>query len=180
MSNKSNYSGLQSSSNLTPVGAVTVTQSKVKQKFVSLSDIYFTIKSGLRAHAESGRTLKDYMYLLDSIDLTNPELMTYIALDTRSYYRASVLRDSDLEMAIITWRVGQESGLHGHPGDCIFKLLRGTLNEEIFSRKKIQRKVINEGDTRFINNDIGYHNVKNNGNSYAVSIHIYSPSFTID
>lgn len=177
MSNKSPF--LQSFHHK-PVVTVTRGESKLKQKFGSLSDIYFTIKSGLRAHAETGRTLKDYMYLLDSIDLTNPELMTYIALDTRSYYRASVLRDSDLEMAIITWCVGQESGLHGHPGDCIFKLLRGTLNEEIFSRKKIQRKVINEGDTLFINNNIGYHNVKNNGNSYAVSIHIYSPSFSSD
>ena len=146
---------------------------KLKNNILSLSDIYFTIKAGLRV----GRSLNEFIYLFDNVDMSNPDLVQHIALDSKKYYRSSVIRDNELEMAIITWRVGQESGLHGHPGDCIFKLLRGTLYEEIYSKKRIKKNLINQGDTGYINNNIGYHNVKNTGDTYAVSIHVYSPSF---
>lgn len=151
-----------------------------KHKFnnskMSLNDIYFTIKSGLRV----GRSLNEFLYLFDNVEMSNPELFNHIALNTKKYYRSSVLRDSHLEMAIITWRTGQESELHGHPGDCIFKILKGTLFEEIYMKKRIRKNTLNQGYCGFINNNIGYHNVKNIGDDYAVSIHIYSPSFQCD
>jgi hypothetical protein len=139
----------------------------------SLSDIYFTIKAGLRI----GRSISEYLSLLDDIDITHPDLTQYIVLDTKGYHRASVLRDSELEMVVITWLKDQESGVHGHPGECIFKLLRGTLTEDIYSKKRIRHDFIYTGDTGFIKNEIGYHNVKNVSKEYAVSIHIYSPAF---
>lgn len=149
----------------------------MKSRDLTLSDIYFTIKAGLHV----GRSLNEFMYLLDQIDINNvtynSDIIQHVALNTKKYYRSCVIRDNELEMVIITWRVGQESGMHGHPGDCIFKILRGSLYEELYSKKRISKNYINEGDKGYINNEIGYHNVKNIGDSYAVSIHFYSPSF---
>ena len=142
----------------------------------SLSDIYFEIKAGLRV----GRKLSEYIGLLSLVNIDHSELSRHIVLDTRGYHRSVVIRDVMLEMAVITWMSGQESDVHGHPGDCIYKMLKGSLREDLYSRKAIRRRNIVEGDCGYICNGIGYHNVKNVGGSYAVSLHVYSPSFPLD
>lgn len=142
----------------------------------SLSDIYFEIKAGLRV----GRKLSEYKGLLSSVNIDHSELSRHIVLDTSGYHRSVVIRDGMLEMAVITWLSGQESDVHGHPGDCIYKILRGVMREDLYNRKAIRRRNIVEGDCGYICNGIGYHNVKNVGGSYAVSLHVYSPSFPLD
>jgi len=142
----------------------------------SLSDIYFEIKAGLRV----GRRLCEYKELLSSVDISHPELSQYIVLNRKKYNRSVVIRDGMLEMDVITWMSGQESDVHGHPGDCIYKMLKGSLREDLYNQKSIIRRNIVEGDCGYICDSIGYHNVKNNGGTYAVSLHVYSPSFPID
>lgn len=142
----------------------------------SLSDIYFTIKAGLRV----GRHLREFIEVLDRVDFNHPELSRYIALDRKRYHRSVVIRDDRLEMAVITWMVGQESGVHGHPGDCIYKVLRGTMREDLYTRKAIKRNAIECGQCGYVSNSVGYHNVKSIGESFAVTLHVYSPSFPID
>lgn len=142
----------------------------------SLSDVYFEIKAGLRA----GRHLREFIGLIDDININHSELSRYIVLDTKGYHRTAVIRDELLEMAVITWMRGQESGVHGHPGDCIYKVLRGSLQEDLYTRKAIKRLDKNVGDCGYISNSVGYHNVKSVGETYAVSLHVYSPSFPCD
>ena len=142
----------------------------------SLSDVYFEIKAGLRV----GRKLSEYIGLLSLVNIDHSEISRYIVLDTSGYHRSVVIRDGMLEMAVITWMSGQESDVHGHPGDCIYKMLKGSLREDLYSRKAIRRRNIVEGDCGYICNSIGYHNVKNDSGSYAVSLHVYSPSFPLD
>ena len=142
----------------------------------SLSDVYFEIKAGLRV----GRKLSEYTGLLSLVNIDHSEISRYIVLDTSGYHRSVVIRDRMLEMAIITWMSGQESDVHGHPGDCIYKMLKGSLREDLYNRKAIKRRTIVEGDCGYICDGIGYHNVKNDSGTYAVSLHVYSPPFPID
>ena len=142
----------------------------------SLSDLYFEVKAGLRV----GHHLREYIHLLDKIDINHPEISQYIVLDTKGYHRSVVIRDKKLELVVITWLRGQESGVHGHPGDCIYKVLRGTMREDLYTRKAIKRNDIDTGSSSFICNAVGYHNVQNISDSFAVTLHLYSPSFELD
>ena len=142
----------------------------------SLSDLYFSIKAGLRV----GRHLHEFKDLLDSITIDHPEMTQYIVLDTKGYHRNVVIRDRMMELVVITWLKGQESGVHGHPGECLFKLLKGTMREDLYTRKAIKRNDLEPGFVGYVSNGVGYHNVKNIGDGFAVSIHIYSPSFPVD
>lgn len=143
---------------------------------MSLSDLYFSIKAGIRV----GRHLHEFKDILDDITIDHPEMTQYIVLDTKGYHRKVVIRDRMMELAVITWLSGQESGVHGHPGECIFKLLKGTMREDLYTRKAIKRNDLEPGFVGYVSNKVGYHNVKNIGDDFAVSIHIYSPSFPID
>ena len=87
-------------------------------------------------------------------------------------------------IAVLTWMPGQMTDIHGHPENgCIMMPLRGTLTEERFNilpslpnkYLSVQKNIITPGQTAFINNSMGVHQVKNNGDIPAVSLHVYSP-----
>lgn len=87
-------------------------------------------------------------------------------------------------IAILTWLPGQMTDIHSHPEHgCIMMPLRGTLIEERFhvleslpnKYLSVKKNIITTGQTAFINNDMGVHQVKNNENDIAVSLHVYSP-----
>lgn len=139
----------------------------------TLSDIYFRIKAGLRI----GKKLHEFIDILDDITIEHPELSQHIVLDPKKYHRSVVISDKKLEMVVISWLPNQSSDVHGHPGECIYKVLRGTLQEDLYSKRSIKKNVFSEGKTEYICNNIGYHAVKNIEDSYAITLHVYSPSF---
>ena len=80
-----------------------------------------------------------------------------------------------------TW---SNADIHGHPEHgCIMMPLQGSLLEERFTvfeslpnkYSSAHKNIICEGETAFINNSMGVHQVKNNGDTMAVSLHVYSP-----
>ncbi len=96
-------------------------------------------------------------------------------------------------IAVLTWLPGQMTDIHGHPEHgCIMMPLQGSLLEERFTLLnslpskyfpnylKLQQRpsysnILMPGKTAFINNTMGVHQVKNNGDTMAVSLHVYSP-----
>lgn len=81
-------------------------------------------------------------------------------------------------IAVLTWLPGQMTDIHGHPENgCIMMPLRGCLTEERFiDFKSLSAKnIILPGETSYIDNKIGMHQIKNNNTDTAVSLHIYSP-----
>ncbi len=87
-------------------------------------------------------------------------------------------------IAVLTWLPGQMTSIHGHPENgCVMMPLCGTLTEERFTilaslpnkYLPVQKNILIPGQTSFINNEIGFHRVRNNGNITAVSLHVYSP-----
>lgn len=92
---------------------------------------------------------------------------------------------SPFGIAILTWLPGQMTEIHGHSENgCIMMPLRGNLTEERFITLEslpnkylsVQKKILTPGQTAFINNEMGMHQVKNaDPNIIAVSLHVYSP-----
>lgn len=121
-----------------------------------------------------GCSLKDCGALLH--EYNSDDYLSYVKPDENKYSRQVVISNQRAELVVITWRQGQTSGFHGHPGDCIFKMLQNCMNEEkIDPNNKIIEHVYNEKESGYICNAIGIHNMT--ASSDAVSLHVYSPPF---
>jgi len=122
----------------------------------------------------SGGSLKDCQPHMHDYDCD--DYLAYVKPDENKYSRQVVYSNKQVEMVVITWRQGQTSGYHGHPGNCIFKILENRMNEELIDPdNKIVDNVYTEGEIGYICNSIGIHNMI--APSDAVSLHIYSPPF---
>ena len=76
------------------------------------------------------------------------DYLAYVKQDPNKYSRQVVVSNQRIELVVITWRQGQSSGLHGHPGDCIFKILENCMKEEkIDPNNKILERVYAKGDS---------------------------------
>lgn len=121
-----------------------------------------------------GKTLKDCIEYLDLYNAN--DYLNYIKKDKNKYNRNVVISNKNIELVVITWSKGQTSGYHGHPGDCIYKIIENSIEEEKLDvDNKIINKVYNEGDVGYINNSIGVHNMI--ARVDAVTLHVYSPPF---
>ncbi len=82
-----------------------------------------------------------------------------------------------VDIFIIKWLPNAISKIHNHSkSGCWMFILYGNIKEEIFT-KKLSLTGINyysSFDRSYINDDIGYHRIKN-GNNYTYSLHIYHP-----
>lgn len=101
----------------------------------------------------------------------------FLKFNQSCYNRIHLINSVHYELLLLCWEPGQTSPLHGHPNQgCLFKLLKGSLVEEIRSLGKppeIRHFQVN--DVSYISDDIGYHKVTNTSNENAVSLHLYAP-----
>ena len=136
---------------------------------MSLIDLFSTIEHKISL----GHRLKDcadIINLYNSNDYTN-----YVKKNINKYNRSIVISNNEMELVIITWSMQQSSGFHGHPGECIFKVLENSIHEENQCENVNTKRVYNEGDIGYIDNSIGIHNMT--ALYDAVTLQIYSPAF---
>jgi hypothetical protein len=103
-----------------------------------------------------------------------------VHINPDKYNRYIVYKNREIEIVIVTWASNQQSGFHGHPGECIFRVLEGVILEELKPVGSVENQIsiFNAGDCGYINNSIGQHYMySQNG---AVSLHIYSPPFSLN
>jgi len=121
-----------------------------------------------------GWTLKDCLEILNLYN--GDDYINYVKKNKNKYNRHVVISNKNIELVIITWSKGQNSGYHSHPGDCIFKIIENNIVEEKLDlTNKIIEQVYKEGDIGYINNSIGIHNMISIVDT--VTLHIYSPPF---
>ena len=85
-----------------------------------------------------------------------------------------------MKVVLIHWESGKYSSIHGHPeGGCVFKVLKGNLEEKRFSpsdhSKMTWVSYFQKGNMAYIDNEIAHHAVGNPFNAPAISIHVYTP-----
>ena len=81
------------------------------------------------------------------------------------------------DMYIVSWNNNKKSKIHNHANNgCIMKVLNGNLMEHIYDIKLnlINSRIINKNDVSFINDNIGYHSIRNI-EDVSHTLHIYSP-----
>jgi len=102
----------------------------------------------------------------------------FINVNQTNYNRVKIFENEKLDIYIITWNINQKANIHDHSDNgCWLKVLKGQLIEKIYDNnlKLIKTNFLTENEISFMKNDIGYHNIINQENDIAVSLHIYSP-----
>ena len=107
-----------------------------------------------------------------------------------NYSKIKLFENSTFEIYVIFWFENSESPYHDHAEHgCYYKVLIGNLLETILKdEKEFEPKLINSHDIAYIDNDLGYHKIKNIKKHIitdkdkvelfldaSVSIHFYSP-----
>ena len=112
-------------------------------------------------------------YLLD----LEINYIKYIIINNKNYSRNIIYRNKIYEIIIITWMPHQFTKLHKHPKNgCLMKVLKGELNEIIFSNQnKYMERKLNENTVTFIKDKLGKHIISNVSKKPCITLHIYSP-----
>lgn len=94
--------------------------------------------------------------------------------------RHVLVQNDLLKVVLIHWKPGEFSGIHGHPkGGCVFKVLRGSLEERRYSPDAAQQLLavssFQRGGMAYIDDNMAYHAVGNPNDVSAISLHVYTP-----
>lgn len=82
-----------------------------------------------------------------------------------------------IDIYFIVWKPNALSKIHNHSKNgCYMVILKGDIKEEIFNKNLniIGSNYYSTFDTSYINDNIGYHRIKNT-NQYSYSLHFYHP-----
>ena len=96
-----------------------------------------------------------------------------------SYKKLSIHEEELFQLYYIKWNSNSVSGIHGHPHQkCFFKILEGSLQEYVYptyidSCNLHSKHTYTPGYVSFIDDTIGFHNIMNNNERDAYSLHLY-------
>ena len=94
------------------------------------------------------------------------------------YIRQPIYSEKTFELFYIKWPKMVSTPVHNHKNDCLFKVIDGKLNENIYStyldsyNLKLQKTLI-ENEISYMNSDLGFHEITNIEKKDAYSIHLY-------
>lgn len=83
---------------------------------------------------------------------------------------------------VLVWSPFRHSPVHDHSGSaCYVKVIKGCITETIYHEEpeNKEKRCLKEGDVGFISDDIGIHKMENEGNDWAISVHMYTPPFEV-
>lgn len=104
--------------------------------------------------------------------------------DINKYTRNLVYKNDIFQIVIMCWPSKFESSIHNHnKSECLYKIIKGSLEEKIYSInnnkiKLINKIKLNEGHIGNINDNLGIHSVYNMSNKTCISLHLYIPAYT--
>ena len=123
----------------------------------------------IKKYVYDGGQLKDLQ-----LDITHIH-PSFVSFHSKKYNRITLYSDDIMEIVAICWLEGQSSGFHGHPGECVYKILQGEMIEEY--EAKGQRRILQSGQQGYIDNSIDTHNMI--AMKDTISFHVYSPPFLV-
>lgn len=108
----------------------------------------------------------------------NPNLDALLT-DTGERTWARLAGDTRSDVWLISWPEGTETGWHDHgESNGAFAVAAGTVIEETWALRSVQRRVLAAGDHRAFN-ERHVHNVRGAGPGRALTVHAYSPALIV-
>lgn len=101
----------------------------------------------------------------------------YIQFNDETYQRNIIVKNEKFELTLICWRSGHHTDLHDHPANgCLIRILQGELFEKRRCPKEQETSsTLKAGQTVYMCNELGYHQITNQSGSDTISLHMYSP-----
>lgn len=159
--------------------------------YLPLSMNYNNYNNNDNDHNNNDNKLNNKIQILNNFKKMDRYIANYKGTDWCNYIenvddyeykkiKIPLTNDNDLfDIHLICWGKGAISNIHDHPKyGCHLLLLRGTLNESLYSINNgnfIRNNEYRYGDISYIDNTLYYHSIHNNSNTESYSLHIYSP-----
>lgn len=108
-------------------------------------------------------------------------LLKKIDFSDEKYTRTCIYNNGTIEAVILAWMPGQQTVIHNHAGhSCYWKMLSGTVTEHTFELNRKKQNLDFQGSTTFKKGETGYdknedfyHQIINESDEVALSLHIY-------
>ena len=129
-----------------------------------------------------GNTLKNQNNLKTCYDFLKKyksnDYKKFVKFSDINYKKNLVYRNTDFEVFVVCWTPKQKTLIHDHSENgCLFKVLEGNIVEYRYNHDKSANYYQhNVGSVEYIDNQIGYHQIKNPNNYFCYSLHLYPPS----
>jgi cysteine dioxygenase len=141
---------------------------------------------------KSINSLSEFIEKLDESDLkTLPKVIKSVAIpfsefekhatwNQESYTRNCIARTDTYELILLCWEKKQETPIHEHGGQkCWVYQINGEVDECRYQKDssgKLSETLkihLSAGNITYMDNEMGYHTLKNIGNQRAMTLHIY-------
>ena len=144
----------------------------VKEKITSLEGLLEVLP---------GCSGKDYVGLIKRIDLDTMDFSPYQFWSQDHYTRNCIVRTKKHELILLCWEEGQETPIHCHAGEeCWVYLLQGEMKEVRYEDEEntntplpIDEMMVKEKKFSYMNDEMGYHSLKNIYPGRSMSLHLY-------
>jgi len=104
------------------------------------------------------------------------DYMDYVSFSGNNERNRNVVMQSpELEMVVISWPEHNQSDFHGHPGECIFKVMHGRIEEKLHTTdNRDVSRMYQPTEVGYITNTIGQHKMSALGEQ-SITLHFYTP-----
>ena len=126
--------------------------------------------------------MRDFMRIFKNQPICWPRLGSHVAYSPRGYVRKRLFRNGQWEMLLLCWLPGQMTVIHDHGGSWgATRVLSGSLTESLFRWREAASSVTRQRSRTLqasqitVETDDTIHQVANQGDMPAISLHIYSP-----
>ena len=144
----------------------------VKEKITSLEELLAVLP-----HCSG----KDYVGLMNRIEMGTMDFSPYQLWSSNHYTRNCIVRTESHELILLCWEEGQATPIHCHAGEeCWVYLLQGEMKEVRYEDGlqnnipiAVDEMVFEEGRFSYMNDEMGYHSLKNTHSGRSMSLHLY-------
>jgi predicted metal-dependent enzyme (double-stranded beta helix superfamily) len=126
-------------------------------------------------------SIEDYNTILNGFNFESVDFSFFESWSNKRYTRNCLFKDLNFELILLCWEKGQETAVHGHDGeDCWVYLLEGQMEEVFFllddsnCLREVRSQKIQPNQLTFMNDEIGFHKLKNSNSGRSISLHVYA------
>lgn len=119
--------------------------------------------------------------IVSQLDLSPEAFEAFATWSEEGYTRNCVARTDDYELLLLCWDQQAETPIHGHGGqDCWVYQIEGTVEEirvkedNTGELQETHRMDLAPGKISYMNDDMGYHKIRNPFRQRAMTLHIYA------
>jgi hypothetical protein len=121
--------------------------------------------------------MNQLLVTLDS-EILYQELQQVVQHRGSGLEKTRLYKNDMVEVLLLTWEPGYSTLPHNHAANgCWLKVLHGSLVETRYDTELVQQQVtdLQKNAISFMNNDYGYHAIRNSSVNVTWSLHVYSP-----